>query len=125
MARRRAKWSEGSVFLVPQSDGLCSVGQVLKLTPGALNSVICAFYDIRVKPGAAVSVDDLSSDELVSMQFTTPDLLNSGIWALVAQFAPKHLERMTWLPALEKANFVGAVIKGSGNRWSFWTHFTG
>lgn len=125
MARRRAKWSEGSVFLVPQSDGLCSVGQVLKLTPGALNSVICAFYDIRVKPGAAVSADDLSADKLVSMQFTTPDLLNSGIWALVAQFAPKHLERMTWLPALEKADFVGAVVIGSGNIGEFLDAFYG
>src|SRR5260370_23991446 len=106
MARRRAKWSEGSVFLVPQSDGLCSVGQVLKLTPGALNSAIGAFYDIRVKPGAGISTDDLPADKLVSMQFMTPDLLNSRIWALVAQFAPKYLDRMTWLPALENADFV-------------------
>src|SRR5258707_13967416 len=118
MARRRAKWSEGSVFSVPQSDGLCSVGQVLKLTPGALNSVICAFYDIRVKPGAAVSADDLSADKLVSMQFTTPDLLNSGIWALVGQCAPNHLERMTWLPAFERADFVGAVVVGRGDLWN-------
>src|SRR5260370_22073212 len=114
MARRRAKWSEGSVVLVRQSDGLCSVGQVLKLTPGALNSVICAFYDIRVKPGAAVSADDLSADKLVSMQFTTPDLLNSGIWALVAQFGPKHLEPLTGLPALEHAESVGAGVIVSG-----------
>jgi hypothetical protein len=28
------------VFLVPQSDGLCSVGQVLKLTPGARSSLL-------------------------------------------------------------------------------------
>src|SRR5260221_14643144 len=125
MARRGTKWSEGSVFLVPQSDGLCSVGQVLKLTPGALNSVSCAFDDIRVKPGAAVSADDLSADKLVSMQFTTPDLLNSGIWALVAQFGPKHLERMTWLPALEKADFVGAVVIGSGNIEEFLDGFYG
>src|SRR5258708_23647315 len=112
MARRGTKWSEGSVFLVPQSDGLCSVGQVLKLTPGALNSVICAFYDIRVKPGAAVSADDLSADKLVSMQFTTPDLLNSGIWALAGQCPPKHPERVTWRPALDKAVFRGAVFDG-------------
>src|SRR5258708_28372001 len=109
MARRGTKWSEGSVFLVPQSDGLCSVGQVLKLTPGALNSVIFAFYDIRVKPCAAVSADDLSADKQVSIQFTTPDLLNSGIWALVSQFGPKHLERMTWMPAFEKSDFVCAA----------------
>ena len=61
MARRGAKWSEGSVFLVPQSDGLCSVGQVLKLTPEALNSAVCVFYDIRVKPGIGVSPDELSA----------------------------------------------------------------
>src|SRR5258708_38673264 len=119
MARRGTKWSEGSVFLVPQSDGLCSVGQVLKLTPGALNSVICAFYDIRVKPGAAVSADDLSADKLVSMQFTTPDLLNSGIWALVPQSGPKHLDRMPGLPAWEKPDFVGAAVIGRGNMEEF------
>lgn len=125
MARRKAKWSEGSVFLVPQSDGLCSVGQVLKLTPGALNSAVCAFYDIRVKPGAGVSADELSADRLISIQFTTPDLLNSGVWALAAQCAPKHLERMTRLPALEKADFVGAVVKGSGNMMEFLDAFYG
>src|SRR5260370_12047641 len=125
MARRGAKWSEGSVCLVPQSDGLCSGGQVLKLTPGALNSVICAFYDIRVKPGAAVSADDLPADKLVSMQFTTPDLLNSGIWALVAQFGPKHLERMTCLPALETADFVGPVLISNGNIDEFLDAFYG
>ena len=123
MARRKAKWSEGSVFLVPQSDGLCSVGQVLKLTPEALNSAVCAFYDLRLKPGAGVSADDLSADKLISIQFTTPDLLNSGVWALVAQCAPKHLERMTRLPALEKADFVGATVRGSGNIMQFLNAF--
>ncbi len=125
MARRKAKWSEGSVFLVPQSDGLCSVGHVLKLTPGALNSAVCAFYDIRVRPGAGVSGDELSADKLISIQFTTPDLLNSGVWALVIQCAPKHLERMTRLPALEKAHFVGAVVVGSGNVMEFLDAFYG
>ncbi len=125
MARRRAKWSEGSVFLVPQSDGLCSVGQVLKLTPEALNSAVCAFYDIRLQPGAGVSADELSADKLISIQFTTPDLLNSGVWALVAQCAPKHLERMTRLPALEKAHLVGATVRGSGNMMEFLDAFYG
>src|ERR1700674_3927546 len=36
----------------------------------------CAFYDIRVKPGAGVSADELSAAKLISIQFTTPDLLN-------------------------------------------------
>jgi hypothetical protein len=67
----------------------------------------------------------LSADKLVSTQFTTPDLLNSGIWALVAQFAPKHLERMTWLPALERAHFVGATVRGSGIMMEFLDAFYG
>jgi hypothetical protein len=125
MARRKANWSEGSVFLVPQSDGLCSLGQVLKLTPDALNSAVCAFYDIRLKPEAGVSADELSADKLISIQFTTPDLLNSGIWALVAQCAPKHLERMTRLPSLERASFVGAHITGSGIMMEFLDAFYG
>ena len=66
------------MFLVPQPDGLCSVGQVLELTPEALNSAVCAFYDIRAKPGAGVSADELSADKLISIKFTTPDLLDSG-----------------------------------------------
>jgi hypothetical protein len=56
MARRKAMWSEGSVFLVPQPDGLCSVSvRFWKRTPEALNSAVCAFYEIRVKPGAGSS----------------------------------------------------------------------
>jgi Protein of unknown function (DUF2750) len=90
-----------------------------------LNSAVCAFYDIRVKPGAGVSADELSADKLISIQFTTPDLLNSGIWALVAQFVPTHLERMTWLPALEKVDFVGATVRGSGIMMEFLSAFYG
>jgi hypothetical protein len=119
VARKKVSWGEGALFLVPQSDGQCSVGQVLKLTPGALNSVICAFYDLRVKPRAAVSPDQLSEDRLISIQFTTPDLLRSGVWEIVGQGAPKYLERMTRLQALERADFVGAVVVGSGNMMDF------
>jgi hypothetical protein len=33
----------------------------------------CFIADIRVKPGAGVSVDELSADKPISIQFTTPD----------------------------------------------------
>src|SRR5512132_1688535 len=123
--RAKIQWTEGSIFLVPLSDGLCSVGQVLKRTPDALNSVVCAFYDLRVKPKTPVDVEQLTEESLISIQFTTHDLLRSGTWVVVGQGPSMYLERMTRLPSLERAGYVGAVVVGSRNMTLFLEAFHG
>lgn len=125
MARARVCWNEGSIFLVPLSDGRSAVGQVLRRTPRALNSAICAFYDLRVFPRAKVAPEDLDVQRLISLLFVTTDLLTYGVWPLVGEAPPRHLERMTRLPALEKASYVGAKVIGSGNVREFLEAYDG
>jgi hypothetical protein len=112
---KKQRWPDGSIFLVPQSDGLSSVAQVLRRTPDALNSVVCAFYDIRVSDASNISAADLVADRLIAIQFTTPDLLDRGRWKVVGQSPPKHLGLMSKFPSLEAARWVGTDIIGSGN----------
>ena len=39
----------GAVFLVRLVDGTHGVGQILKVTKEAMNSVLCAFFDVRLE----------------------------------------------------------------------------
>lgn len=115
MAKKlRQEWSEGDVFLVPQSDGTSSVGQVLRITKRALNSVICSFYRLKASE-EGVDGALLTEDALVAILFTAPDLLSSGAWRVVAHAAPRFLERTPRLTELETQGWVGARIVGSGN----------
>ncbi len=125
MACRSVKWMEGSIFRVPQSDGVSSVGQVLRHVPEALNSVICSFHDRRIPSTISVAADQLAAKELISIQFTTPDLLKSGIWELAGHGTPQGLDRMPGLRTLEDANFVGAKVVGSGIMMEFLDAFYG
>src|SRR5437762_2084390 len=123
MARQR--WSEGALFLVPQSDGLSSVGQVVRRTPEALNSVVCAFYDVRRKVDERLSAADLDADRLISIQFTTPDLLDAGVWQVAGHAPVAHFDLMPRFHELEAGGFVGAKIIGSGNIQKFLDAFHG
>jgi hypothetical protein len=122
MARQR--WSEGSIFLVPQSDGRSSAGQALRRTPQALNSVVCAFYDVR-PPGGALTTADLDADRLIAILFVTPELLNRGNWRVIGEAPVRHLKLMPRLREVEANGFVGAKIIGSGNIEAFLDAFYG
>jgi len=115
----------GAVFLVRLVDGTHGVGQVLKVTKEAMNSVLCAFFDIRLEGDAgdamlALDTTRLDATHLVSVQFVTPDLLKKRTWPIVAERAPAvAIEDYVPLQALERNGFVGAKIVGSGNIGEF------
>jgi hypothetical protein len=117
---KRQRWSEGAIFFIPQSDGLHAVGQVVQRTRQALNSAIVALYDLRRKSGETATVFDLKPEQLIAIQFTTPDLLNNGTWPVVGEGPVANLSVMSKLspirdlPELEKSGFIGATITGSG-----------
>jgi hypothetical protein len=111
---RRQRWTPGAVFLVPLSDGNCAVGQVLRRTPGALNSVICAFYDFRRHCTDSVDISELSEKRLVAIQFTTPDLLDNSTWRVAGQGPVRHLDLRRDIETIESSDWVGAKVIGSG-----------
>jgi hypothetical protein len=115
-SRRRQKWSDGDVFLVPLNDGMCVVGQVIGRERQALNSVGVALFDIRIACESDVSaVGELAHDKIFSVLLVTPDLLNNGVWRVIGNKSVNIPHKKIPYENLRLRNWVGASIKGSGN----------
>jgi hypothetical protein len=67
----------------------------------------------------------LTVETLISIQFTTPDLLNNGTWAVVGSAPPAHLGMLKNFNDLERNEFVGASVRGSANISTFLNAFYG
>lgn len=120
---RKKQWEIGDIFLVPISDENYCVGQVIDQQKKALNSVICAFSDIRV--AGSNERFELSVDDLISVQFTTRDLLDSGIWKVVKNQTPFSVERFFNVRKFQAEGFVGVRVVGSGSIMKFLKAFFG
>ena len=113
--KRKQAYSGGDVFLVPLKDGSQSVGQVLSITKRALNSCICAFFDIRLPNGVKKVEQALKEGDLIAVQFVTVDLLKKGYWPVIeAREVEIDIEKYIPLQDIEQKGFVGAHIEGSG-----------
>ena len=73
-AAKRQRPKAGDIFAVPLNDGTHALGQVLGAEPDALNSLACAFYDLRVPdPASAPLPGSLPQDKLIAILLITPD----------------------------------------------------
>lgn len=120
MPRQRVK--TGDVFWVPLDDGTVVLGQVLEIQKDALDSITCAFFDVRrAEPGEHIK--DLISP--ICIQFVTKDLFTNGTWKRVDN-APVSVP-ISLLPyrETEKNGWVGARIIGSGIIRMFLSAFYG
>jgi len=101
----------GDLFWVPIDDGTFVLGQVVEIKPEVLNSLTCAFYDIRVKE---VTAKFSKLPNPISIQFVTKDLFVSGMW--VRSGNKKVNVSRSQLPYrnTEKNGWIGAKIIGSG-----------
>lgn len=112
MAKKAIKFGPGNVFLIPLEDKeTYGVGQVIEITKEALNSVICGFYDLRV--GRDFDVTEAVPERLIAVQFTTPDLLENGVWPIVGQAEPVNPNDYFDLDGLKANGYIGAEIEGS------------
>ena len=112
--KQKQFWKLGDYILIPQSDGMSSLGQVVAIEPSALNSVAVSFYDIRLSlatEGMDVSPD---KEKVFSMLLVTRDLLDEGVWKVIGNGPAVGLELFTELPRLRVNGFIGAKIIGSG-----------
>lgn len=106
----------GDVFLVSLIDASHCVGQVLGITKAALNSCICAFFDVHLPEGAREVTVPLNEVNLIAVQFVTPDLLKKGYWPVIdKRKIAVDVEKYIPLQRYEREGFVGAEIIGSGN----------
>ena len=109
----------GDVFWVPIDDGSMVLGQVVEINREVLNSITCAFYDVRKGSGA------FNFSKPVSVQFVTKDLFNKGVWARDSN-TPIQIGS-DLLPYRETAQngWVGAKVIGSGIMENFLSAFFG
>lgn len=115
MVKKRTKWKVGDIFVVPQTDGESSIGQIVGQEPDALNSVICAFYDFRLQPNREMP-NALPAERVISILFVTRDLLDSGDWSIIGHTEPANLRLISAsLEDSKQKKFVGVKIIGSGN----------
>jgi hypothetical protein len=110
--RKRQDWKQGDLFVIPLSDNTNLVGQVLAVEREAMNSVNCAIFSLRCNSDSIVIMPRL--DQLVSVQFTSCDQLNSGRWKVIGS-SSIIVPRQYWpFESLRASRFVGAHIIGSG-----------
>ena len=110
---RKQKWKNGDVFLVPLLDGTYAVGQVIGKTKEALNSAVCAFFDIRLTEGAAENIEELTDDLLVALKFSSVGLLDAGEWEVVDNRTPLDTRKYIDLDQLAKNGYINVRIVGS------------
>lgn len=111
----KQQWKKGDIFTIKLKDNTFVFGQIIAYEPQALNSVICAFYDIRNMNLENISKLDLKKNKIFSILFVTRDLLDSGKWKVITT---KNISMpFLWyfkLFKLKKNKMVGTKIIGSG-----------
>jgi hypothetical protein len=113
--RKRQSWKLGDIFLVKLKDGTLVVGQVVGQERQVLNSVSCAFFDLRLtSEDDLVTVHELTDDKLIAVLFVTRDLLDNSAWRVVAHGAVTVPEAQLPNESLRASGFVGAKVRGSG-----------
>lgn len=112
--REKQKWAVGDVFLVETVDGLAAVGQIVGQEKSVLNSVSCAFFDVRINAAHEVTaISDLDASQIFSVLFVTKDLLDEGVWRVVGN---RPVDILVWqkpYEQLRKNDWVGAKVIGS------------
>jgi hypothetical protein len=102
----------GSIFLVPLPDNTWAVGQIVGREAEVLNSWTCAFSRARIGK-EEVATEALRSDEIVSVQFVTGDLLKSGDWRIVGRTRVLLPASAFPYQSLRCSGWIGARVIGS------------
>ncbi|NMH66934.1 Imm26 family immunity protein [Shewanella salipaludis] len=112
MTKKKIDINIGDVFVIPLENGDCySVGVVVEITPEALNSVLCGFYDVKLNSTNEYSYETIGN--LISIQFVTPDLLKNGQWMIVGHSTPLNPNDFFDFDGIKKKRYIGVEIEGS------------
>lgn len=116
MAKRHPMPRPGDIFGVPLGDMSYVLGQVLVTESCPMKSPLCGFYDFR-----AFELDHLRERSAsltlmapITIQFVTLELFKSGVWPIVTNVAPAHLEKFAGLEKLRRSDFIGLPVLGAG-----------
>ena len=116
----------GDIFLVPLEDGTKCIGQVLETDPILMNSITCAFFDIRTHEEDQETLSlPLLEETVISCQFVTRDLFNRGSWKRIGNRSTAIQEKSLPYRETKSNRWVGAKIFGSGIMESFLNAYYG
>jgi len=104
------KFSPGDIFGVPLPDGTMAIGQVLARERDALNSVGCVFFASIATPSQAMS----GKFEPVAILLVTPDLLNRGVWPILAKGEVSIPPEKRPYERFRANSWIGVIVTGSG-----------
>jgi hypothetical protein len=133
VGRRKQKWDIGDVFIIPQKDGMCSLGQILEAvcipptsTMTRPNVVTCSFYDIRCTPDFLDVRLPLPFDKLISSLSVPRWSLDSGAWKIIVRGQPVTLEKKYWAnEQFRQRDWVGSRQHDPGVAEGFLNAFYG
>lgn len=112
----------GDVFWVSIEDGTYVLGQIVEIEKEVLNSITCAFFDVKKNSPENESLD-LSTP--ISIQFVTKDLFNNGTWQRTTCESVLIPENELPYRDTIKEGWVGAKVIGSGIICKFLSAFYG
>ncbi len=124
--KKKVVFEAGNVFFIPlENETGYSIGVVVEVTPRALNSVLCSFYDIKFETKAEFNIEAISEKNLISIQFITPDLLAEGYWEIFDKVTPIEPNNYLNFDEIKANNYIGAKIRGSSNIREFISAYLG
>lgn len=114
-ARRRQKWQAADILTVPLQDESLVLGQVLRYTPEALNSALCAFFRDRLPAGTEqVPIGALSVDSVICVCHVTRESLDRHFWKIISSSKDLAEAVLEAFDFLLPRDLVGTRILGSG-----------
>lgn len=111
---KSVEFKYGDVFIVKNSDGLHTLGQVLSPERRAMKGISCAFFNKRVDVVPDVHAIDLREDLCISAILVTDESLSSGFWPIIGN-CKISISRSRW-PCQWQLRFnksIGIKIRGS------------
>jgi hypothetical protein len=92
-AKKTQSWAPGTLFAIPQRDGVCSIGQVIDIV--MTNVVSCAFFDLRLPCNTTIGQVELSISKLIAVLSVTREKLDFGGWTVVGH-QDVNIDRALW-----------------------------
>lgn len=111
---KKTHFKIGDVFAIPLKNGKWGVGQVVGQEREALNSFVGCFFAISIESLDIGDVGQLNHESLISIQFVTRDLLDSGKWPIIGNKPLQNLGHEEVINEARNNRYIGTKIRGSG-----------
>ncbi len=112
----KQKFEIGNYFAIQLKDKTFSVGKIIAIEPDALNSIVIALFDTKIetKSNIKTTINSFSKKNIISIIFTTKDLLNKSNWKIIDIKKELNIGNLFNLKELRKKDFMDVKIIGSG-----------